>query len=90
MKFLVLWSQNLATYRSAIEHFQKTGGAPPTGVTLTGRWFGMNGKGAAVVESDDPKALFAYTAEWSEFLTIEVTPLVEDADAGEVLGALFR
>jgi hypothetical protein len=89
MKFIVHWTQSQATYRQAIERFKKTGGQPPEGVTLLGRWFGMNGHGFAVVETSDAKALFENVAEWSEFLTIEVTPTVEDAEAGEVLAKLF-
>jgi hypothetical protein len=49
----------------------------------------MNGQGFAVVETTDAKALFEYAAEWSEFLTIAVTPAVEDAEAGEVITSLF-
>jgi len=30
----------------------------------------MNGKGFAVVETTDPKALYAWFAEWQEFLPI--------------------
>lgn len=89
MKFIVHWTQSQATYRAGIERFKENGAMPPAGVTLLGRWFGMNGKGFGVVETSDAKALFAYAAEWSEFLTIEVTPLVEDAEAGEVLNSLF-
>ena len=82
MKFIVHWSQTHATFRAGIERFKETGALPPEGVTLLGRWFGMNGQGFAVVEASDAKAL-------SEFLTIEVTPAVEDAEAGEVINALF-
>jgi len=35
----------------------------------------------------DPKALYAWFAEWTEFLPIETTPCLEDADAGAVLVA---
>ena len=90
MKFIVHWTQSQSTYRSAIERFLKNGAAPPPGVTLLGRWFGMNGSGFAIAETDDAKALFGYIAEWSDVLTLEVTPLVEDAEAGEVLAALYR
>jgi hypothetical protein len=40
-----------------VQRFLKTGGVPPAGVTLIGRWHGMNGKGCAVVESSNPPAL---------------------------------
>jgi hypothetical protein len=88
MKFLVSWSLPQPTYRSAVARFLQNGGMPPAGVQLIGRWHGMSGKGCAVVESNDPKALYAWMAEWSEFLPIETTPVLEDADAGAVLKAL--
>ena len=55
-----------------------------------GRWHGMSGKGCAVVDTDDAKALYAWVAEWSEFLPLETTPVLEDADAGAVLGSIFK
>ncbi len=59
------------------------------GVTLVGRWHGMSGKGCAVVETTDAKALYAWVAEWSEFLPIETTPVPEDP-YGAVLGSLYK
>jgi hypothetical protein len=90
MKFLVQWSLPQSTYRSATARFLQGGGLPPPGVTLVGRWHGMSGKGCAVVETSDAKALYAWVAEWSEFLPIETTPALEDADAGAVMGSLFK
>ena len=40
-------------------------------------------------EADDAKALFEWMAEWFEFMEVETTPLVEDADAGAVLQSLY-
>jgi len=37
-----------------------------------------------------PKALYAWLTEWSEFLPIETTPVLEDADAGAVLSAVYK
>ena len=90
MKFIVSWSLPQATYHGAQERFLKTGGMPPVGVKLIGRWHGMSGNGFAVVETDDPKALYTWFAEWTEFLPIETTPCLEDADAGAVLAALKK
>jgi len=61
----------------------------PLAFELIGRWHGGNGKGFAITETDDAKALFQYVAEWTEFMDIEATPLVEDADAGAVLQSLY-
>jgi hypothetical protein len=72
-----------------VERFLQTGGVPPSGVTLVARYHGMNAKGCAIVETSDPKALFAYITEWMEFLAIEATPLVEDSEAAEVLSSVY-
>ena len=90
MKYLVQWSFPHDTFRPAVQRFLKQGGIPPAGVTLIGRWHGMNGKGCAVVESSDAQALFIYIAEWMEFIHIEATPLVEDGEAAEALALLYQ
>lgn len=89
MKFILHWTQTKSDYRGAIDKFKKTGAQPPEGVTILGRWWGMNGQGFAVAESDDPKAMFESAIEWGEFLDIEITPCVEDAEAGEVILKVF-
>lgn len=50
----------------------------------------MSGQGFAVVESNDPKALYLLRAQWADLLPIEVTPCLEDADAGAVLASLVK
>lgn len=89
MKYIIHWELQAATLRAAATQFLDTGGVPPPGVTLVGRWHGTNGKGFAVVDAPDAKSVFGYLAEWMEFFPIEATPLVEDAEAAEVLAARF-
>jgi hypothetical protein len=89
MKYLVTWSVPQQTMRTATERFLQTGGKPPDGVTQLGRWFGMNGKGCAVLESADAKGVFSLVSEWQEFIEIEATPALEDDEAGEVLSKLY-
>jgi hypothetical protein len=84
MKYLVTWSVAQPAARAARDRFLQTGAKPPDGVTQLGRWFGMNGKGCSVVESSDPKGVFALLAEWQEFIDIEATPVLEDDEAGEI------
>ena len=52
---------------------------------MIGRWHGMNGRGVAIAESGDPQALYAWQADWKDVIDIEITPCLDDADAGEVL-----
>lgn len=88
MQFIVSWKLPQGTYNDAVARFLKAGGLSPAGVNLVGRWHGMSGGGFAVVETGDPKALYAWLAEWSDVIPIEITPCLEDADAGEILASL--
>ena len=56
MKYILSWNLPQGTYNATVKRFLETGGAPPKGVELLGRWHGMNGQGFAVTESNDPKS----------------------------------
>ena len=88
MKFIVSWTLPQATYNTAVDRFLKSGGTPPAGVNMTGRWHGANSAGFAIAETNDPKALYTWAAQWMDVIPIDVTPCLEDADAGEVLSSL--
>ena len=88
MKYIVSWTLPHVTFRTAVGRFLEAGGIPPKGVKLVGRWHGMNGRGFAVVETTDAKALYAWVTEWSDLLALETTPCLEDAEAGAVLQGL--
>lgn len=90
MKYIVSWTLPPASYSAAVARFLETGGAPPQGVEMLGRWHGMNGQGFAITESSDAKAMFLFQAQWADVIAITVTPCVEDADAGAVLATLGK
>ena len=90
MKYIVSWTVQPGTFNAAIARFLETGGAPPEGVELVGRWHGMSGQGFAITESSDAKAMFQYQAQWADLLVMTVTPCLEDADAGAVLASLGK
>src|SRR5260370_41807530 len=60
MKFISTWSVPQGTFNAAVARFLETGGAPPEGVKMLGRWHGMDGKGFAISESTDPKAMYRW------------------------------
>ena len=68
----------------------ETGGAPPDGVKMLGRWHGMNGEGFAIFESNDATAMYGWYAQWAMVMELTITPCVEDAEAGPVLTELKR
>lgn len=90
MKYIVSWTLPQGTYNAAVARFLETGGAPPKGVELLGRWHGMNGQGFAIAESGDAKALYLFQAQWADVIAIAITPCLEDAEAGAVLSSLGK
>ncbi|WJR81280.1 DUF3303 family protein [Bradyrhizobium sp. NP1] len=90
MKYISHWKLPQGTVNAAIKRFLETGGSPPEGVKMLGRWHGMNGEGFAISESSDPKAMYQWYAQWIDVLDLKVTPCVEDAEAGPILASLPR
>lgn len=70
----------------AIARFQKTGGQPPKGVKLLGRWTRLDISGGVdLLESDDPKALAEFALQWSDLMKVEIAPVMEDQELSDVL-----
>jgi len=90
MKFLVSWKLPHGTFQPAVERFLGTGGLPPKGVKLVGRWHGASMKGVAIAESNDAKAIYAWMAAWGDLLELEVTPCLDDAEGAKVLKSLNK
>lgn len=87
MKFIVKYNIPKSSIVEAQQRFLKTGGAPPEGVKMIGRWHGMSGGGVLIAETGDAKALYSWLNVWVDLLEFETTPCVEDAEAGEVMAA---
>jgi hypothetical protein len=85
MKYISHWKLPPSTIEAAIKKFLETGGVPPAGVKMLGRWHGMNGQGFAIFESDDPKAMYEWYTQWAVVMELTITPCVEDAEAGPIL-----
>ena len=65
----------------------ETGGLPPEGATMVGRWHCAQGlKGFVLCETTDAEAITAWLQEWSDLLTFEVTPVVDDDQIVRVIG----
>src|ERR1700736_690993 len=90
MKYISSWTVPQSSFNAAVARFLETGGAPPEGVKMLGRWHGMNGEGFAISESTDAKEVFRCGAQWSGVRELTVTPCVEDTVAGEVMASLSK
>jgi uncharacterized protein DUF3303 len=90
MKFMLTFSIRPETKArdEAIARFKATGGQPPKGVKLIGRWTAADFSGGFdLIESDDAKALTEFALMWSDLMELRIVPVLEDADLGEVLKA---
>jgi Domain of unknown function (DUF3303) len=70
----------------AIARFKKTGGLPPKGATLVGRWTAADFSGGFVLlDSDAPEPLTEFALMWSDLMELRIVPVLEDEALGEVL-----
>lgn len=93
MKFMLTfnWTPDTATRAEAIARFEQTGGLPPAGAKLVGRWTRADFSGGFdLLESDDPRALAEFALMWSDLMKVEIFPVLEDAELAEVLGRLGK
>ena len=90
MQFIVKWKVPKGSVVDSEARFLKTGGGPPEGVKMVGRRHGMDGSRVVIAETNDAKALCSWLVFWRDLLEFEVTPCLEDADAGAVLTAVKR
>jgi len=68
------------------ERFKQTGGAPPPGVTMIGRWHTADGnRGFLIAETEDATAVAAWLHDWTDLVRFEVTPVLDDAQFGRVI-----
>lgn len=89
MKFMVTWKIPPAAMSPAVARFLKTGGIPPKGVKMLGRWHGP-GVGFALVDCKEGKALYEWMAEWMDQLDISAHPVVDDREGASVLRRIYK
>ena len=85
MLFLVDWSVSGSNRDAANARFKETGGPPPKGVKMIGRWHGVNGCGVVIAETSDTVALGKWLQQWSDLIEFDVTPVVDDAGVMKIM-----
>ena len=93
MKFMMTfhWAPDTKNRDEGIARFRKTGGQPPEGVKLLGRWTRADFSGGFdLLESDDPQALTEFALMWSDLMELTITPVLEDEQLSEVLQRLGK
>ncbi len=68
------------------DRFKQTGGPPPEGVEMVGRWHSAEGnRGWLICESDGADGIARWLQEWSDLISFEVTPVLTDDQFMEVI-----
>ena len=89
MKYMITFPMSMATFHERVARFLETGGSPPEGVTMHGRWHSLGGDIAFVLAStDDPKGIYKWLAGWGDLIEFDVTPVIEDDEAAPILQEL--
>ncbi|MBB74414.1 MAG: hypothetical protein CMJ75_07875 [Planctomycetaceae bacterium] len=67
------------SYDNAHNRFLETEAPLPAGATTAGRWYAPgSSKGWHLVDTENPEAIYAFTAQWGDLLTFTVTPVFTD------------
>ena len=93
MKFMMTfdWTPDTEMRAEGIERFQATGGELPEGVQLLGRWTRADLSGGfALLETDDPKKLAEFAYLWSDLMTLEITPVLDDQELTATLQSVVK
>jgi hypothetical protein len=86
MHFMAIWTFRPEHSRATIERFLETGGQPPDSVKMVSRWHDVaGGRGFAIAETDDHAAISAWCRQWTDLLTFEVVPVINDEQLAKVL-----
>jgi Protein of unknown function (DUF3303) len=88
MKFILTftWTPDAQKRVKGIALFKKTGGLPPEGVKLLGRWTKVDFSGGFdLLETEDPKKLIEFAYMWGDLMELNVFPVLEDQELSEAL-----
>lgn len=88
MRFITHYTFLPQSRNEVLGRFQETGGPPPEGVKMIGRWHATSGnEGWVLSETDDAVAQSEWILGWSDHLEFTTTPVTDD---DEFVAALQR
>lgn len=91
MLFIVSWTISPQNRNAAIERFLKTGGAPPAGVKMLGRWHAIGASsGFGIADASDPVAIQKWVLEWNDLMNMEVHAALTDEQMAPLLAAVGK
>jgi len=86
MLFIVNWTALPEVQKTAAERFLQSGGAPPDGVRLLGRWHGIGSiRGFAVCECSEVEPIARWALGWADLFSLDIVPAMTDEQVGKML-----
>jgi hypothetical protein len=86
MLFISHWTLRPEHRNATLARFKETGGKPPPGIKMLGRWHAAAGdRGLAVFETNDAAAIGKWSMEWNDLLSIETFPVHDDQELAKIL-----
>lgn len=89
MKYMVSWKMQPGAHAGAAEAFLKGGAPAPAGLEILGRWHAPGSSHGWVLSEGDLNGLAEHVGEWGRFMDFEITPVLEDAEAGAALAKTY-
>jgi hypothetical protein len=91
MKFMITYRISPENRNTSGQRFQETGGGPPKGVTMLGRWHKAAGLGGWVLcETSSAEAAANWCYQWNDVLEFDIAPVIDDKEAARVLGRVLK
>lgn len=86
MIFVSLYTLSSENRNSAQDRFKNSGGPPPAGVKIIGRWHSVGGlRGVTVFETNDPEAAAQWSQQWTDLISFDIYPALDDAGFAKLL-----
>ena len=86
MKFMITYEMTYDTFEDRTSRFLETGGTPPAGIEMHGRWHSVSGaRGWVLASTDDAQALYRWIGQWADLMHFEVDAVLDDEEAAQVL-----
>jgi hypothetical protein len=86
MTFMITFSLPIDTIEERTSRFLETGGPPPAGVEMVGRWHAVSAaRGWVLAKTNDSKALFRWIRSWADLMEFEIEPVLDDQEAAALM-----
>jgi hypothetical protein len=90
MLFIVSWKGSSENRNAIFKRFAKTGGPPPKGVKMLGRWHAAGSShGVAIAEAADAALVQQWMLDWSDLLEMDVRPALTDEQIGKLIAGVL-